>query len=132
MRKTTTKSLKPHMDGMIDKFNRIILNNLSLFVSRNSKIGTRSYLCFCWHIAMLTMKLSATPSQMSFRHVLHQPYDRLFRRQMGFHRHGGGGGIIRNLQAWFEELCETLDKCCASSLSIYSIHIFNIQFIFTI
>ncbi|GFV77191.1 retrovirus-related Pol polyprotein from transposon 412 [Trichonephila clavipes] len=39
--KTKTTPLHPQSDGMVERFNRTILNNLSLMVSRTNKTGTR-------------------------------------------------------------------------------------------
>ncbi|GFX96804.1 hypothetical protein TNCV_1648391 [Trichonephila clavipes] len=45
--KTKTTPLHPQSDGMVERFNRTILNNLSLMVSRTNKTGTRKFLSFC-------------------------------------------------------------------------------------
>ncbi|GBL74328.1 hypothetical protein AVEN_76115-1 [Araneus ventricosus] len=53
--KTRTTALHPESDGMVERFKRMILNHLSLFVSKN-QTDWNNYQSFSWPIGEQTMK----------------------------------------------------------------------------
>ncbi|KAF8789985.1 Retrovirus-related Pol polyprotein like [Argiope bruennichi] len=79
--KTRTTALHPESDGMVDRFNRTILNHLSLFVSRNQIEWDMHLPLFL--LAYRSAVHEATgwiPSEMLFGRTLRLPCDILFGR----------------------------------------------------
>ena len=79
IQKTRTTALHPQSDGMVERFNRTILNHLSMYVSRNQTDWDL-------HIPMLLLAYRSamheatgwTPSEMLFGRSLRLPCDLLF------------------------------------------------------
>ncbi|GFU63019.1 retrovirus-related Pol polyprotein from transposon 412 [Trichonephila clavipes] len=77
--KTRTTALHPQSDGMIERFNRNILNSLSLLVSSNQLDWDKKlpfFVCACRSAVHETTGYS--PSQMLFGRDLRLPADLLF------------------------------------------------------
>ncbi|GFS50456.1 retrovirus-related Pol polyprotein from transposon 412 [Trichonephila clavipes] len=79
--KIRTTALHPQFDGMVEMFNRTILNSLSLLVSSNQKDWDRklSFFLLAYRIAVHETT-GYSPSQMLFGRDLHLPADLLFSR----------------------------------------------------
>jgi len=81
MEKTRTTPLHPESDGMVERFNRTILNHLSLFVSRNQKDwDLKLPLCLLAYRSATHETTGFTPSQILFGRDLRLPCDLLFGR----------------------------------------------------
>ncbi|GFT31358.1 hypothetical protein TNCV_608011 [Trichonephila clavipes] len=79
--KTRATALHPQSDGMVERFNRTILNSLFLLVSNNGQDWDKKLPFFL--LAYRTAVHETTsypPSQMIFRRDLHLPADLLFSR----------------------------------------------------
>ncbi|GBM24788.1 Transposon Ty3-I Gag-Pol polyprotein [Araneus ventricosus] len=86
--KTRTTALHPESDGMVERFNRTILNHLSLFVSKNQTdwdFYWDIYHSFSWPIGAQTMKRPDALQQIYFLvehcdcHVISYLDDRVMR-----------------------------------------------------
>lgn len=79
--KTRTTPLHPQSDGMVERFNRTILNNLSLLVSRNQQDWDRKLPLFLLAYRSAVHETTGyTPSQMLFGRNIRLPCDLLFGR----------------------------------------------------
>lgn len=79
--KTQTTPLHPQSDGMVERFNRTILNNLSLMVSRNQQDWDQKLPLFLLAYRSAVHETTGySPSQMLFGHNLRLPCDLLFGR----------------------------------------------------
>ncbi|GBM44907.1 Retrovirus-related Pol polyprotein from transposon 412 [Araneus ventricosus] len=79
--KTRTTALHPESDGMVERFNRTILNNLSLFVSKNqTDWDTNLPLLFLTYRRSDHEVTGFTPEDMLFGRTLRLPGDILFGR----------------------------------------------------
>ncbi|GFT01468.1 retrovirus-related Pol polyprotein from transposon 412 [Trichonephila clavipes] len=79
--KTRTTALHPQSDGMVERFNRTILNSLFLRVSSNNRTGTKNYPFSCSPTGVpFTRPTAIPPSQMLFGRDLRLPADLLFSR----------------------------------------------------
>ncbi|GBM57936.1 hypothetical protein AVEN_206007-1, partial [Araneus ventricosus] len=84
--KTRTTALHPESDGMVERFNRKILNHLSLFVSQNQidwnthlPLFLLAYRCAEHEVTGLT------PAEMLFGRTLRLPCDIIFGRPRETH-----------------------------------------------
>jgi len=81
IQKTRTTALHPQSDGMVERFNRTLLNHLSIFVSKNQTDWDM-------HLPMLLLAyrsavheaIKLSPSEMMFGRSLRLPCDLLFGR----------------------------------------------------
>ncbi|GBN44542.1 Retrovirus-related Pol polyprotein from transposon 412 [Araneus ventricosus] len=79
--KTRTTSLHPQSDGMVKRFNRTILNNLSLFVSRDQTDWNTHLPLFLLAYRSAEHEVTGlTPAEMLFGRTLRLPYYILFGR----------------------------------------------------
>ena len=77
--KTQTTPLHPQSDGMVERFNRTILNNLSIFVSKNQQDWDRKLPLFLLAYRSAVHETTGfTPSRMLFGRELRLPCDLLF------------------------------------------------------
>ncbi|GBM00130.1 Retrovirus-related Pol polyprotein from transposon 412 [Araneus ventricosus] len=83
--KTLTTALHPESDGMVERFNRTILNHLSLFVSKNQTDWDTHLPLFLWPIGAQTVKRLDALQQICFLvehcdcHVISYLDDRVIR-----------------------------------------------------
>ncbi|GFX98093.1 retrovirus-related Pol polyprotein from transposon 412 [Trichonephila clavipes] len=81
MDKTKTTPLHPQSDGMVERFNRTILNNLSLMVSKNQQDWDQKVPLFLLAYRSAVHETTGySPSQMLFGRDLRLPCDLLFGR----------------------------------------------------
>lgn len=81
MKKTQTTPLHPESDGMVERFNRTILNHLSIFVSQNQKDWDSKLPFFLLAYRSATHESTGfSPSQMLMGLDLRLPCDLLFGR----------------------------------------------------
>ncbi|GFU61242.1 retrovirus-related Pol polyprotein from transposon 412 [Trichonephila clavipes] len=98
-----TTALHPQSDGMVERFNRTILNSLSLLVSSNQHDWDKKLPFF-----LLAYRISVhettgySPSQMPFERDLRLPTDLLFSRQPDAPL--VPEEYFEKLQAWMEEI----------------------------
>lgn len=79
--KTQTTPLHPQSDGMVERFNRTILNHLSLHVSKNQQDWDRKLPLFLLAYRSAVHETTGfTPSKMLFGRELRLPCDLLFGR----------------------------------------------------
>ncbi|GBM18796.1 Retrovirus-related Pol polyprotein from transposon 412 [Araneus ventricosus] len=79
--KTRTTALHPESDGMVEKFNRTILNHLSLFVSKNQTDWDTHLPLFRLAYRSADHEVTGfTPADMFFGRTLRLPCDILFGR----------------------------------------------------
>ncbi|GBM15589.1 Transposon Ty3-I Gag-Pol polyprotein [Araneus ventricosus] len=79
--KTRTTALQPESDGMVERFNRTILNHLSLFVSKNqTDCDTHLPLFLLAYKSADHEASGCTPADMLFGRTLRLPCDILFGR----------------------------------------------------
>ncbi|GFT47113.1 retrovirus-related Pol polyprotein from transposon 412 [Trichonephila clavipes] len=79
--KTRTTALHPQSDGMVERFNRTILNSLSLLVSSNQQDWNKKLPFFLIAYRSTVHETTGySPSQMLFGHDLRLPADLLFSR----------------------------------------------------
>ncbi|GFV71119.1 retrovirus-related Pol polyprotein from transposon 412 [Trichonephila clavipes] len=79
--KTRTTTLHPLSDGMVERFNRTILNNLSLLVSSNQQNWDKKLPFFLLAYRSAVHETTGySPSQMLFGRDLRLPADLLFSR----------------------------------------------------
>ncbi|GBO17450.1 Transposon Ty3-I Gag-Pol polyprotein [Araneus ventricosus] len=79
--KTRTTALHPESDGMVERFNRTILNHLSLFVSRNQTDWDTHLPLFLLAYRSAEHEVTGlTPAEMLFGRTLRLPCDILFGR----------------------------------------------------
>ncbi|GBM75960.1 Retrovirus-related Pol polyprotein from transposon 412 [Araneus ventricosus] len=79
--KTRTTALHPESDGMVERFNRTILNHLSLFVSRNQTDWDTHLPLFLLVYRSAEHEVTGlTPAEMLFGRTLRLPCDILFGR----------------------------------------------------
>ncbi|GFV95857.1 retrovirus-related Pol polyprotein from transposon 412 [Trichonephila clavipes] len=79
--KTRTTALHPQSDGMVERFNRTILNSLSLLGSSNLQDWDKKLPFFLLAYRNAVHETTGySPSQMLLGRVLHLPSDLLFRR----------------------------------------------------
>ncbi|GBM72728.1 Retrovirus-related Pol polyprotein from transposon 412 [Araneus ventricosus] len=79
--KTRTTALHPESDGMVERFNRTILNHLSLFVSKNqTDWDTHLPLFLLAYRSADHEATGCTPADMLFGRTLRLPCDILFGR----------------------------------------------------
>ncbi|GBM90048.1 Transposon Ty3-I Gag-Pol polyprotein, partial [Araneus ventricosus] len=77
--KTRTSALHPESDGMVERFNRTILNHLSLFVSRNQTDWDTHLPLFLLAYRSAEHEVTGlTPAEMLFGRTLRLPCDILF------------------------------------------------------
>ncbi|GBN01476.1 hypothetical protein AVEN_209205-1, partial [Araneus ventricosus] len=78
---TRTTALHPESDGMVERFNRTILNHLSLFVSRNQTDWDTHLPLFLLAYRSAEHEVTGlTPAEMLFGRTLRLPCDILFGR----------------------------------------------------
>ena len=81
MEKTRTTPLHPQSDGMVERFNRTILNHLSIFVSRNQQDWDKKLPLFLLAYRSAVHETTGyTPFHMLFGKDLRLPCDLLFGR----------------------------------------------------
>ncbi|GFX69136.1 retrovirus-related Pol polyprotein from transposon 412 [Trichonephila clavipes] len=101
--KTKTTPLHPQSDGMVERFSRTILNNLSLIVSKNQQDWDQKVplflLAYCSAVHETT---GYSPSQMLFGRDLRLPCDLLFGRPPD--TPSSPEEYVQNLQARFEDV----------------------------
>lgn len=79
MKKTQTTPLHPQSDGMVERFNRTILNHLSVFVSRNQRDWDQKLPLFLLAYRSAVHETTGyTPAQLLFGRDLRLPCDILF------------------------------------------------------
>ncbi|GFU03801.1 retrovirus-related Pol polyprotein from transposon 412 [Trichonephila clavipes] len=80
--KTKTTPLHPQSDGMVERFNRTILNNLSLMVSKNQQDWDQKVHSLSASVPQRAVHETTgySPSQMLFGRDLRLPCDLLFGR----------------------------------------------------
>ncbi|GBN89634.1 Retrovirus-related Pol polyprotein from transposon 412 [Araneus ventricosus] len=79
--KTRTTALHPESDGMVERFNRTILNHLSLFVSKNQTDWDTHLPLFLLAYRTADHEVTGfTPADMLFGRTLRLPCDILFGR----------------------------------------------------
>ncbi|KFM56688.1 Retrovirus-related Pol polyprotein from transposon 412, partial [Stegodyphus mimosarum] len=99
--KTQTTPLHPQSDGMVERFNRTILNNLSLVVSRNQQDWDKKLPLFLLAYRSAVHETTGySPSQMLFGRDLRLPCDLLFGRPPD--APSSPEEYIQDLQARFE------------------------------
>ncbi|GFS62188.1 retrovirus-related Pol polyprotein from transposon 412 [Trichonephila clavipes] len=101
--KTKTTPLHPQSDGMVERFNRTILNNLSLMVSKNQQDWDHKVPLFLLaHRSAVHETTGYSPSQMLFGRDLRLPCDLLFGRPPD--TPSSPEEYVQNLQARFEDV----------------------------
>ena len=101
--KTQTTPLHPQSDGMVERFNRTILNNLSLLVSRNQQDWDLKLPLFLLAYRSAVHETTGyTPSQMLFGRELRLPCDLFFGRPPD--TPSSPEEYLRDLQARFEDV----------------------------
>ncbi|GFW04467.1 hypothetical protein TNCV_878361 [Trichonephila clavipes] len=101
--KTKTTPLHPQSDGMVERFNRIILNNLSLMVSKNQQDWDQKVPLFLLAYRSAVHETTGySPSQMLFGQDLRLPCDLLFGRPPD--TPSSPEEYVQNLQARFEDV----------------------------
>lgn len=79
MEKTQTTPLHPQSDGMVERFNRTVLNHLSIFVSKNQKDWDQKLSLFLLAYRSAVHEATGyTPAQLLFGRDLRLPCDLLF------------------------------------------------------
>ncbi|GFW19896.1 hypothetical protein TNCV_3561991 [Trichonephila clavipes] len=101
--KTKTTPLHPQSDGMVERFNRTIHNNLSLMVSKNQQDWDQKVPLFLLAYRSAVHETTGySPSQMLFGQDLRLPCDLLFRRPPD--TPSSPEEYVQNLQARFEDV----------------------------
>ncbi|GFX00478.1 retrovirus-related Pol polyprotein from transposon 412 [Trichonephila clavipes] len=101
--KTKTTPLHPQTDGMVERFNRTILNNLSLMVSKNQQDWDQKVPLFLLAYRSAVHETTGySPSQMLFGRDLRLPCDLLFGRPPD--TPSSPEEYVQNLQARFEDV----------------------------
>ncbi|GFW21873.1 retrovirus-related Pol polyprotein from transposon 412 [Trichonephila clavipes] len=101
--KTKTTPLHPQSDGMVERFNRTILNNLSLMVSKNQQDWDQKVPLFLLaYRSAVHESTGYSPSQMLFGRDLRLPCDLLFGRPPD--TPSSPEEYVQNLQARFEDV----------------------------
>ncbi|GFW27160.1 hypothetical protein TNCV_93861 [Trichonephila clavipes] len=101
--KTKTTPLRPQSDGMVERFNRTILNNLSLMVSKNQQDWDQKVPLFLLAYRSAVHEITGySPSQMLFGRDLRLPCDLLFGRPSD--TSSSPEEYVQNLQARFEDV----------------------------
>ncbi|GFY07046.1 retrovirus-related Pol polyprotein from transposon 412 [Trichonephila clavipes] len=101
--KTKTTPLHPQSDGMVERFNRTILNNLSLMVSKNQQDWDQKVPLFLLAYRSAVHETTGySPSQMLFGRDLRLPCDLLFGRPPN--TPSSPEEYVQNLQARFEDV----------------------------
>ncbi|GFS52302.1 hypothetical protein TNCV_4850271 [Trichonephila clavipes] len=103
--KIKTTPLHPQSDGMVERFNRTILNNLSLMVSKNQQDWDQKVPPFLLAYRCTVHEITGTgysPSQMLFGRDLRLPCDLLFGRPPD--TPSSPEEYVQNLQARFEDV----------------------------
>ncbi|GFX77639.1 retrovirus-related Pol polyprotein from transposon 412 [Trichonephila clavipes] len=101
--KTKTTPLHPQSDGMVERFNRTILNNLSLMVSKNQQDWDQKVPLFLLAYRSAVHETTGySPSQMLFGRDLRLPCDLLFCRPPD--TPSSPEEYVQNLQARFEDV----------------------------
>ncbi|GFW21947.1 retrovirus-related Pol polyprotein from transposon 412 [Trichonephila clavipes] len=101
--KTKTTPLHPQSDGMVERFNRTILNNLSLMVSKNQKDWDQKVPLFLLAYRSAVHETTGySPSQMLFGRDLRLPCDLLFGHPPD--TPSSPEEYVQNLQARFEDV----------------------------
>ncbi|GFV07696.1 retrovirus-related Pol polyprotein from transposon 412 [Trichonephila clavipes] len=101
--KTKTTPLHPQSDGMVERFNRTILNNLSLMVSKNQQDWDQKVPLFLLAYRSAVHETTGySPSQMLFGRDLRLPCDLLFGRPPD--TTSSPEEYVQNLQARFEDV----------------------------
>ncbi|GFX93612.1 retrovirus-related Pol polyprotein from transposon 412 [Trichonephila clavipes] len=101
--KTKTTPLHPQSDGMVERFNRTILNNLSLVVSKNQQDWDQKVPLFLLAYRSAVHETTGySPSQMLFGRDLRLPCDLLFGRPPD--TPSSPEEYVQNLQARFEDV----------------------------
>ncbi|GFY34037.1 retrovirus-related Pol polyprotein from transposon 412 [Trichonephila clavipes] len=101
--KTKTTPLHPQSDGMVERFNRTILNNLSLMVSKNQQDWDQKVPLFLLAYRSAVHETTGySPSQMLFGRDLRLPCDLLFGRSPD--TPSSPEEYVQNLQARFEDV----------------------------
>ncbi|GFW50246.1 hypothetical protein TNCV_4696641 [Trichonephila clavipes] len=101
--KTKTTPLHPQSDGMVERFNRTILNNLSLMVSKNQQDWDQKVPLFLLAYRSAVHETTGySPSQMLFGRDLRLPCDLLFGRKVICY--SSPEEYVQNLQARFEDV----------------------------
>ncbi|GFW79740.1 retrovirus-related Pol polyprotein from transposon 412 [Trichonephila clavipes] len=101
--KTKTTPLHPQSDGMVERFNRTILNNLSLMVSKNQQDWDQKVPLFLLAYRSAVHETTGySPSQMLFGRDIRLPCDLLFGRPPD--TPSSPEEYVQNLQARFEDV----------------------------
>ncbi|GFX28221.1 retrovirus-related Pol polyprotein from transposon 412 [Trichonephila clavipes] len=101
--KTKTTPLHPQSDGMVERFNRTMLNNLSLMVSKNQQDWDQKVPLFLLAYRSAVHETTGySPSQMLFGRDLRLPCDLLFGRPPD--TPSSPEEYVQNLQARFEDV----------------------------
>ncbi|GFT74516.1 retrovirus-related Pol polyprotein from transposon 412 [Trichonephila clavipes] len=101
--KTKTTPLHPQSDGMVERFNRTILNNLSLMVSKHQQDWDQKVPLFLLAYRSAVHETTGySPSQMLFGRDLRLPCDLLFGRPPD--TPSSPEEYVQNLQARFEDV----------------------------
>ncbi|GFS52646.1 retrovirus-related Pol polyprotein from transposon 412 [Trichonephila clavipes] len=101
--KTKTTPLHPQSDGMVERFNRTILNNLSLMVSKNQQDWDQKVPLFLLAYRSAVHETTGySPSQMLFGRDLRLPCDLLF--GLPPDTPSSPEEYVQNLQARFEDV----------------------------
>ncbi|GFV03757.1 retrovirus-related Pol polyprotein from transposon 412 [Trichonephila clavipes] len=101
--KTMTTTLHPQSDGMVERFNRTILNNLSLMVSKNQQDWDQKVPLFLLAYRSAVHETTGySPTQMLFGRDLRLPCDLLFGRPPD--TPSSPEEYVQNLQARFEDV----------------------------
>ncbi|GFT49814.1 retrovirus-related Pol polyprotein from transposon 412 [Trichonephila clavipes] len=101
--KTQTTPLHPQSDGMVERFNRTILNNLSLMVSKSQQDWDQKVPLFLLAYRSAVHETTGySPSQMLFGRDLRLPCDLLFGRPPD--TPSSPEEYVQNLQARFEDV----------------------------
>ncbi|GFS61079.1 retrovirus-related Pol polyprotein from transposon 412 [Trichonephila clavipes] len=101
--KTKTTPLHPQSDGMVERFNRTILNNLSLMVSKNQQDWDQKVPLFLLAYRSAVHETTGySPSQMLFGWDLRLPCNLLFGRPPD--TPSSPEEYVQNLQARFEDV----------------------------
>ncbi|GFU41615.1 retrovirus-related Pol polyprotein from transposon 412 [Trichonephila clavipes] len=101
--KTKTTPLHPQSDGMVERFNRTILNNLSLMVSKNQQDWDQKVPLFLLAYRSAVHETTGySPSQMFLAGIFVSPCDLLFGRPPD--TPSSPEEYVQNLQARFEDV----------------------------